>query len=68
MLKTVFFGGSSLSSNKPPAPKTQGKVWQVTIVTPGAIAFMVILVFLFVIHGYRDSLMDARQFSYIHPT
>lgn len=51
MLKTVLFGGSSISSNKPPAPKTQGKVWQVTAVTPGAIAFMAVLVSLLTIYG-----------------
>lgn len=44
MLKTILFGGTSISSNKPPVPKTQGKVWQVTSVTPGAIAFMAVLV------------------------
>jgi hypothetical protein len=44
MLKTILFGATSISSNKPPAPKTQGKVWQVTVVTPGAIAFVSVLV------------------------
>jgi hypothetical protein len=44
MLKTILFGGTSISSNKPPALKTQGKVWQVTAVTPGAIAFVAVLV------------------------
>ena len=44
MLKTILFGGTSISSNKQPAPKTQGKVWQVTVVTPGAIAFVAVLV------------------------
>jgi len=50
MLKTVLFGGTSISSNKMPAPKTQGRVWQVQKVTPGAIAFMAVLVSLLVIH------------------
>jgi hypothetical protein len=44
MLKTILFGGTSISSNKQPAPKTQGKVWQVAAVTPGAIAFVSVLV------------------------
>lgn len=44
MLKTILFGGTSISSNKPPVSKTQGKVWQVTSVTPGAIAFVAVLV------------------------
>jgi hypothetical protein len=44
MLKTILFGGTSISSNKPPVPKTQGRVWQVTAVTPGAIAFVAVLV------------------------
>ena len=44
MLKTILFGATSISSNKPPAPKTQDKVWQVTAVTPGAIAFVAVLV------------------------
>jgi hypothetical protein len=48
MLKTVLFGGFSISGNKPPAPKTQGRLWQVTAITPGAIAFMAVLVFLFI--------------------
>jgi len=50
MLKTVLFGGASISSDKPPAPKTQGRVWQVTAVTPGAIAFMAVLVCIFIVH------------------
>jgi hypothetical protein len=44
MLKTIYFGGTSISSNKPPVPKTQGKVWKVTTVTPGVVAFMAVLV------------------------
>ena len=44
MLKTILFGATSISSSKPPAPKTQGKVWQITTVTPGAIALVAVLV------------------------
>ena len=44
MLKTILFGATSISNNKPPLLKTQGKVWQVTAVTPGAIAFVAVLV------------------------
>ena len=44
MLKTILFGATSISNNKPPVPKTQGKVWQVSAVTPGAIACVAVLV------------------------
>jgi hypothetical protein len=44
MLKSILFGPGSLSSKKPPSRVTQGKVWGITCVTPGAIALMGILV------------------------
>lgn len=44
MLKSILFGPSSLNSRKQPSPVTQGKVWGLTFVTPGAIAFMAVLV------------------------
>ena len=44
MLETILFGATSISNNKPPVLKTQGKVWQVSAVTPGAIACVAVLV------------------------
>ena len=44
MLKTILFGATSISNGRPPALKTQGRVWQVTAVTPGAIALVAVLV------------------------
>ena len=44
MLKSILFGLSSLNSKKPPSNVTEGKVWGNTFVTPGAIAFMAVLV------------------------
>jgi hypothetical protein len=44
MLKSILFGPSSLNSKKQPSRVTQGKVWGTKFVTPGAIAFMAILV------------------------
>jgi hypothetical protein len=43
-LKSILFGPTSLNSKKPPSPVMQGKVWGTTFVTPGAIAFMAVLV------------------------
>ena len=44
MLKSILFGPSSLNYKKPPSPATQGKIWGVKRITPGAIAFMAVLV------------------------
>ncbi|KAF8961519.1 hypothetical protein BDZ97DRAFT_1921203 [Flammula alnicola] len=43
MLKSILFGPTSLSSDKPPSRITQGRVWGTTFVTPGAIAHMAVL-------------------------
>jgi hypothetical protein len=43
MLKSILFGPASLSSKKPPSRITQGKVWGITFVTPGAIALMAVI-------------------------
>jgi hypothetical protein len=44
MLKSILFGPGSLSSKKSPSRITQGKVWGITRVSPGAIALMAVLV------------------------
>jgi len=46
MLRTILFGPGSLKpgGKKPNSPRTCGKLWAVTGVTPGAIAFVSVLV------------------------
>ena len=63
MLKTILFGSTSISSNKQPVPKTQGRVWQVTAVTPGAIAFMAVLV---CFNTYVNDLTDVCWAIFLH--
>ncbi|KAH9476949.1 hypothetical protein JR316_0010865 [Psilocybe cubensis] len=42
MLKTVLFGPSSLNSKKKPSGRTQGRMWGLSVVTPGSIALMAV--------------------------
>lgn len=46
MLRTILFGPGSLKpgGKKPNSPRTCGKLWGVAGVTPGAIAFVSVLV------------------------
>ena len=46
MLRTILFGPGSLKpgGKKPNSPRTCGKLWGVTGVTPGAIAFISVLI------------------------
>jgi hypothetical protein len=65
MLKSILFGPSSLNSRKPPSSITQGKVWGTTFVTPGAIAFMAVLVSQLV-ELYIFLLFDIFQAIFLH--
>jgi len=44
MLKVILFGPSSLGKENYAKPKTWGKLWDVTRTTPGAIAFVAVMV------------------------
>jgi hypothetical protein len=44
MLRSILFGSSSLSGTKGPSTATVGHLWGVKYVTPGAIAFVSVLV------------------------
>jgi len=45
MLRSILFGSSSLSATRAPSTATVGHLWGVKFVTPGAIAFVSVLVY-----------------------